>query len=503
MNSARQLRTQIITRIAARPTVFALAAVILLGVWIRTYHFSAPIADTHFFRQTQTAGTVWIWDRFGFDFTGYRVNVFGGGHWVLELPTYQTVVFALVKVFGFHEELGRVVSIAAYVIGSVLLYAIGRRVLESRLGALVAVTMFSLMPILVFYYRAFHIDPFTITMALGLIYALLRFSEGSAWRWWSLAAVLLPLVMLTKATIFLAFALPAASLALRGLQRRGRDWRLWPASISVFLTSCLILLLWTRHGDRLNAQSSGNTFNGAWDWYFGSTLTNLETYQTILDRFSSNLQWLGWLLVALGAGRILFGQFAYRRELGLLVLSNFMALVVFANLNNIHDYYQLPWYVALSLLAGLGAAWLRGLAPRADIRTISTATAGVLITLGVAYRAELVHGYFNPITFSQDTVNFGELIGRTTPEGHRVIIVGASVDPSNPATLFFARRIGWEIPSVNATQFEKAAAGDPKLGAVVVIKGGAPIPAHVLKVVAFRHFKTTYDDANVTVFRAP
>ena len=114
---------------------FILAAIIVGGVLLRLYRFNAPLLDQHAFRQTQTASEVWLWDVFGFTPFEYHVPVYGGGHWVLEFPWYQWIVYAFTAVFGFHEQFGRLVSILAFVACAYLLFQIGRRLLGSRAAA--------------------------------------------------------------------------------------------------------------------------------------------------------------------------------------------------------------------------------------------------------------------------------------------------------------------------------------------------------------------------------
>lgn len=478
-----------------------LTLVVAVGVAIRLFRFGAPILDQHMFRQTQTAGTVWLWDRFGFDFWSYRVPMFGGGHWVLELPVYQALVWLLALPAGGIEPMGRVVSIASYVAVAVLMYLIGTRLLGSRVAALLGVALFTFLPVTVFYFRAILIDPLLIATTLLTIYAALRLAERFSWTWMAVFAPALAVSVLGKATLMLAIGLPVLVLGWRILADRRAPLAGKAALLGVGAVTLLLSFLWTRHGDGLNVESGALAISNGGDWYFGTTFRDAETFRIVGQRFLDNLGPVGLVLVGMGIAAIPGVRTRHRPELVTMLAGAFLSVGIFANLNRVHDYYQLVYYVPLAMLAGLGLGRIHDALARLSPSLARQAAVGVVIGLATLWSLVTWSGYFAPEAVAYSVRGQAIEVRDNTPDA-RILVLGEGYSPNEPMLFYEARRIGWRAPVEDRAGAQARIAGG-ELGAVVMIKGPAGVPPWLDPAATASGFRLTHDSVGMSVWTRP
>ncbi len=477
-----------------------LAAIIVAGVMLRLYRLGAPLLDQHAFRQTQTASQVWLWDKLGFSPFEYNVPMYGGGNWVLEFPWYQWIVFGLTSIFGLHEELGRLVSIAAFVAAAYLLFEIGRRLLGSRAAGVAAVAFLAFMPISVFYFRAYLIDPLLLAVALLMLLAAIRMYERFTWTWTAVFIASVFVVALGKANLLVVFSLPILVLLGRAAIRRTLPWTGIVAILAGGVASLATLLAWTRHADALNVPSNGQTFSNMRWWYFGSTVFDANLWHTVAQRMLDNLTVVGVIFVGIGIAGIAALRSGHRLVLVALVLSNVASIAIFANLNRIHDYYQLPYYATLALLGGLGVWTAASLALRIARNSAIQLAAGILLGLALVWTTTL----FSSSYFADQAVNYawqaqGAELSAATPDKPMVLLADAA-DPNEPILFYEARRIGWRVPTEDPALARRRVREAKDLGALVIQKGPSGVPSWVAPLAGSAGFRLTYDGPTFAVF---
>ena len=475
---------------------------IVAGVAMRFYRFSAPILDQYTFRQTQTASTVWLWERFGFDFFNYRVPMFGAGHWVLELPVYQGLVWLLSRPFGGIEAAGRLVSIGAFVAVAVLIYLLVKEFVGSRSAAVFSVAVFTFLPVNVFYYRAVIIDPLLIATTLLAMYAAVRLVRSFNWAWMAVLAVAVPISVLGKASIVLAVGLPIIVLGVRLLIARTTPTSGKLALVGIGVVTLALVFVWTRHADELNLASGALTFSNGGYWFFGSTFSDAELFRIIGQRFTDNLGLLGVLLVGLGLASIPSVRTRFRLELAALVVGGFLSVGIFANLNRIHDYYQLPYYVTLSILAGMGLDMLYRALVGVSRPLARQIAAGVLVALAVICSLATWNTYFAPTAVAYSMLGQALEMRAATPD-ERLLVVQDNGDKNEPMLWYEARRVGWRVPSNDEAQADRIVASAPDLGGIVFLRGAAPEPPFVARLASERGFQRTFESLAMVVYTAP
>jgi 4-amino-4-deoxy-L-arabinose transferase-like glycosyltransferase len=477
------------------------AALIAVGVAMRFYRFTGPILDQQMFRQTQTAGTVWLWDRFGFDFFDYRVPMFGGGHWVLELPVYQAIVWALSQPFGGIEPVGRLVSIGCFVAVAVLLYLVTARFIGSRVVGVIAVALFTFLPVTVFYYRSFMIDPLFVATALLAVYAAIRLSEGFGWGWWTVFSAALILSVLGKATILLALGLSVVVLAVRVLLDREVALIKKAALVGSGVVAVVLSVLWTRHGDELNRASGSLAFSDGYDWFFGSTLTDAETFRIVGQRLLDNYQAVGLILIGVGVAAIPGVRTRYRPELVATLLGGFISVAVFANLNRVHDHYQLPYYTTLSMIAALGLCVICRAIARGSATTFRQLAVGGVLGLAALWSLYTWNSYFHFQANSVIIAQQGADLARGTPD-RPVVVVGEGASPNEPMAFYEARRIGWRIPTSDPREIARRLRRSPEVGALAWLRDASGvIPPWLQRLAEAEGFSVHYETPRMVIFR--
>jgi hypothetical protein len=505
--SAADLGARLRGRLARAPVVaVALGIAVVAGVALRLYRFDAPILDSHGFRQTQTASEIWLWDHLGFDFFSYHVPMLGAGHWVLEFPVYQLVVWLLTHVGLGIEPAGRIVSIASYVASAALLYVLGARATGSRVAAAAAVAVFSVLPVTVFYYRTVMIDPFLI--ALVLTATLLMAWAGARFTWWRWAAfsAVFVVALLGKPTLTVALGGPMLVIGVRMLLDRGAPVARRLAPVGTALVAAALLAAWNRHGMLLNKASGSDWASGNPDWYFGTTFTSTTLWSTLFDRIESNFQIVGTALVVLGLLAIPRVRTGRRPELVALVAGGFLFGGIFANLNTIHDYYQLPLYVPLSLFAGMGIALLHDGISRVSPHgpAIATAAAAVLVVgLAIAWSRVLWDGYYGPAAVIEAFRGQAIELANATPPRGRLLLLQENADKYEPMVWFEARRTGWRVPVADRAEATRIARTTPDLSGIAFLRGAAPEPPYVARLAAGRGFARTFESPAMVVYTRP
>lgn len=477
-----------------------LTAIIVAGVILRFYRFGQPLLDQHMFRQTQTASEVWLWHRFGFSPFDYHVPMYGGGYWVLEFPWYQWIVYGLTAIFGLHEEIGRLISIAAFVASAWLLFEIGRRLLGSRAAAVASVAFLAFLPATVFFYRAYLIDPTLLAVALVMFLAAIRLWERFSWTWCAIFLVAFFVVALGKANLIVVFSLPVLLLLIQALRARTLPWRGAAAIVAGVLVSIGVLYLWTRHADALNMPSNGQTFANMRWWYFGSTVFDANLWHTVGQRFIDNLGPVGMLFVGLGLAGIATLRSGHRAVLVALIASNVMSIAVFANLNRIHDYYQLPYFITLSLLGGIGVWSVASLALRISRERAIQLAAGILAGLAITWTITLFHSsYFADAAVQYGIRDQGAEMAAHTPD-KQLVLLAEGADPNEPMLLYEAKRIGWRVATADEAQARQRVHDARDLGSLVILKGPSGVPSWVAPLAGSAGFRLTYDSPGMAVF---
>lgn len=422
---------------------FLLAALVLALLPLR--HVGGELDGPHVWRQMDTSRTIRAFREEGVDLL--RPVVSWMGPWrvvVLECPLPQAAAALTQRGLGTDSlAAARTVFFASFLLAAAALYAALRAAAGDGLARWAALA-FLATPLAQHYSRALVVDLFAIGAGL-LAFALAAsgFGRGSVGRL-ALAALVAVPAALVKAPVLLPLVPPLLILALatrdRALLRRAALLGLLPLGAFV---------LWRFHAEAVNGAAPDWSFipdyhrmTNMGRWYFGSLAQRFDpvALKTLAGRVPGAVAGpAGAALLVLAAA--LFPLRKDRRVLLSWVPGAALYVLVFWNLNVVHDYYQLAVLPALALLL---AGPLQLLASRLTARpTLSwIAPLGLLALVSAAnVRWADRHLYAVPPV----GLAFGEAVRSLTPEGALVVAVKDDVDARCPLLLEPSRRDGWSV----------------------------------------------------------
>ncbi len=315
---------------------------------------SRPPVDLHQFRQTQTLSTIYNFFMSGVDLLHPELDTNGNSSIiVLELPLYQGIVAFLMTIFGYHEEIARILSILSMLIGSLSVAKASDRFINK--GSFFPVYVFCLFtPSVLFWSTTILIDPFAVGLSGVVFYALHKwYNDTSNLYNYLLSIALGSLVVMIKMPA--AFPLMLLFL-LHVIFTGGLIKNFWKLLIlgAVWLGA---LLLWLAHSKYWHGINPHSYTNGSISWYLGTFEQRLDPviYKEFWGRLVNNH--LAIISAPLALISLIYSVYTRNIKLAATVLSCALVttifLVFFINLNYAHTYYQLPLSFVLAVGSGV------------------------------------------------------------------------------------------------------------------------------------------------------
>lgn len=435
-----------------RPIFYLLLCIVLL-LATRAGHLAGPIDEPHSWRQCDTAYYALEFHREGIDLF-YPAVCWMGGHktLALEFPLPEALMALAFGLFGEHLFLARLVTLLFFCGSAAYLFLLVRRLFGERV-AWPALAVYLVLPLGQFYSRALHVDFSAVFFAHAMAFHLLRGYERRSVAHSLAGAALGSLAFLVKAPYAFYFALPLAAVMITGFQRR---------AFAVFLF-CLavpagLFLLWQTHAGAVNGAAPDwdflpgyIKFVGMGEWYFGSLAMRVDpvSWGRLLGRLFRDVTTAsGALLLLIGVvaavGKRSGSDGDGRRFLWCWIAGLAGYLLIFFNLNLIHDYYQIPFLAPVALLIALGLIKVRDLAA-----TRMTGAAPAVIPLLFLVLTANALWYAETHYYGLDHLRLeaGQVISCNTPEGSLVIVAAEMPDTDcrDPRLLLRARRCGWSV----------------------------------------------------------
>ncbi len=417
--------------------------VLLLALALRTYHLNYPPWDFHNWRQTQTLMVARDYARHGFRLL--RPQVAWVSHGQPSRPSYyggefsiQSILAAVVyRLFGESDAAARWVVIAFSLLGTYFLYALMRRRAD-RLAAGVGAFIYSLLPYHLFFGRVFMPDIPALSLALGGLERLDRWTDDRQWKTLLVSAVFTALAVLQKVTVIFV-GMPALYLFWLAQGRR-----LFSRLESYVFAGIVGLptLAWYVHSAHLSRESGFEIIHPSYfGWHLGRWL-QLSFIRGVLGRLA------GEALSPLGLALAVVGLFWPSQARGpwtfrVWVLGAALLLSLIPEL--LPDNY---YYLSL-LLPGVGALAGFALASLAKERG-STPLLALVLALFALDAIRFALPLYGP---DRSPVDLGHLLKNlTAPED---LVVTAS--RGSPDVLYAADRRGWIGAQYDLSSMERLA----------------------------------------------
>ena len=423
------------------------AVLLVFTVLIHLPTFDQPLVERHNFRQTQTAFTARIYHEEGIDLFHPKLPVLGPPWEVpFEFPLFQAAA-SLVMDAGVAEDRSmRVTGFASFLLAAVLLWLLVRRQV-GRVGAAIALAVFTLSPLAIEWSRAALIEYLALAASLGFALAGLRWRDQRSRRWFAIALLLGSIAALVKITTALFWVAP---FALLGLSRddHAQTARSRMAAWALSLGPILVGAMWTRYADAIKAASSATawlTSNALWAWNLGDLPQRLNP--SAWERtLGSVLVLAGGIVVPLLIIPII--RFAMIRKQVRFVTWMAVTLggpvLLFFNLYYQHDYYAIAISASVAVLVAVG---LIGLAEMRS-RFAHAALAGIVVITVAVWVVNIPYWtrIYEPVSDPEGVLPLAAQIELETDPGQRVAIIGRDWQPS---ILYYANRWGWMLRGVD------------------------------------------------------
>jgi len=366
-------------------------------------------------------------------------------------------VAILYRIFGFHEFIGRLVSIFFGLGTMIFIYLLTKKYFAET-AALSAAAFFAFSPMAVYYNRAFMPESAMLFFSISGMYFLMKWLDNNKIVDYILSAILLSLAILIKATSLYLF-IPIVYLFVR------RKF-----SPFCWLYIFLVLVgpfLWYYYQHQIYKSFVGGP--SIWDigtdkWFNRAILLNPDFYQRIwLQHLGElHLAYSGYIFLIIGFLTAL--QEENKKVFGIWLLAVFFYFIVVAVGNYVHEYYQLPVLLVGSILVGAGIS--RSIE---KIKNISFRTHKIILTVGLAVLLLWlpIYGYTKSgerMRFDYNYKIAGEHLARISLPDDKIIVVS----DGEPEVLYYSKRKGWHF-NIGSFSEEEIKAGIEKGAKYLVI----------------------------------
>lgn len=444
-----------------------LGLIVLVGLVLRLYQFSTPLADWHSFRQADTVSVAREFIKQGFNLLEPKYhdlsNIQSGkenpqGFRMVELPAISALVALLQPVIPGLElhQVYRLVNIVFSLGIIVLLYTL-TAMLDDRKVGLIAASVFAFLPFAVYYSRTTLPEIPLVFFLLLSMYSFMRYVNQQRFWWLVCFGVTFSLALLLKPTAVF-FTPPLIAYALLKLPMNIRSLMPWVLTMAVSVIPLLLWRVWILHfPEGIPASDwllNGNNIRlkpAFFRWLFAERIAKL-----ILGYYGIVLLVMGYMYGVKGLSRRLtLADYLRRikaivRRLGyaetlthtsltqlfylMWTLGMLLYLIVIASGNVQHDYYQIVLLPLISILVARGIMFFL------DQHTLTGLVLMVMCVISmIGFSWYEVKGYFNINNWAM--VRAGQAVDRLTPEDALVI----APYMGDTAFLYQTNRRGWPI----------------------------------------------------------
>ena len=420
----------------------------VLAVAARLVLINQPYVDHWSWRQSDVAAIARNFYEGGFRFAYPQIDWAGDatGYVGTEFPILPFLAAICYKVAGIHEWIGRSQAVIFFAASLPLFFLLVREVFDNTAAAW-ATCFFSFAPLNVFAGRSFMPDVPSLSLAIIGLYFFLRWIRDREWASLLVAAIVISLCILIKATSIIVAA-PLLYLAVPGIGDPGRreiklvtirDRR---SRLQLLLFAALAVLpsvAWYWHAYQIAQRFYPYHLFGAG----GIRIENFSWYWAIArETMISSLTPVLAIIALVGlfvAPRLRCTAGRLRSKYSALFHWWLVAMVLFviiAGYGNRHRWYQLPFVPITAALAGAACAFLGSkISSRVVAITLSILVAssfGILSFLSVRQLYESSAAQLRDAGLKLDKI--------TAPDA---LIVAA--DTGDPTIFYYARREGWHF----------------------------------------------------------
>lgn len=453
MHSIRGIKSRL-----AQPS--SLAFILLAAIALRLGHMGQFIEDPHAWVQAEMACRAVNFYQDGINLLKPSTCFMGDYKTlVLNFPLPETLVAVGYHILGGPNIIyARVVTLAFFLGSALYLFAIVSYLCNQRLARLTVMT-YLVLPLGLFWSRAAaHIDFPAVFFSHAMLYYLLRGYDENRTALVIVGSIVGVFAFLVKAPYAFYLFLPL------GFHMISHPKTSALAKVTPLLVIPVVsFLLWRYHAETTNASAPDWFFIPGYfkfvnmgGWYFGPLAQRLSLHNWLIlgKRFIVEVASpLGFCLFVAGIF-VRRSAIASTRFFRLWLVGCILYLLIFFNLNLVHDYYQIPFLAISSffIAASLDRIWCMVAAklPRFDwCGNLALLAIGTCLLANSVWVAETIYYAVDWVR-----VTAGRIVREYTPE-NSLIIAATSMPgaaPQDPRLLYQSQRNGWSVRSADLSR---------------------------------------------------
>jgi 4-amino-4-deoxy-L-arabinose transferase-like glycosyltransferase len=426
---------------------FVLLVFILIAT--RLFHFPSEIDGPHTWRQAETAQYIYSYVNEGINILKPSVCWMGGHKTLLlEFPLPEALIAVLYNIFGNHLWIARLFFLLSFSISAYYFYKSLKLIFNDFVPE-IATLIYCSLPLSLFYSRAIHIDFFAIAFAHGMLYYYLKAILHQKKIYWLYGTLMALIAFVTKVPYAFYLAIPIVYIAIQEKKVKYLLKNSWWTLIPV-----IALFAWNHYSKTTNELAPDwgfipnyNKFTKMWYWYFGTLFqrTLPELWLNIGSRILNEVSGIIGLAISL------IGLLFYKKNksyyFGLSwLIGTIIYMLIFFNLNVVHNYYQIPFIASISVFIAFGISVISKIKWISTKLTTIVATLLFLFIVGESY----LYAEQNYYEIKYDQIDIGLAIKNNSKPEDLVIVTYGGLSPQCPNILYRAKRYGWSIPAQDA-----------------------------------------------------
>ena len=421
---------------------YAIYIIIFLAFSFKLYQINSPILGYHSWRQADTAAIARNFHEQGYQLFYPQIDWGGNsaGYVETEFQIYPFVVALLYKIFGVKELVGRFLSVIFSLVTIYTLYLLVRKHINEKV-ALWTCMVYSILPLNLYYSRAFMPESGLIMCSVVGIYMFSQWITYERWIYFFVSAFFITMACLIKIPS-LYLGLPLLYLAwLKFGKKVFAQKPLWFYSMLIFIP----VELWYYHAHQIYLEY--NLSFGIWDYGVGKwgnweLLFNPEFYNRIFLKSIAerHLTWAG--LVVFIIGLFIKRKGEGERLFDFWLISVLIYFAIAAQGNRMHEYYQLPFIAPATVFVGKSFSKYLSFSRYRESSTPKRLLIAFIILCGISILtlgSVRYYKYMKAEDVNSPKYILSQEVRQKTEEDALII----TVDNREPTILYLSHRKGW------------------------------------------------------------
>lgn len=416
--------------------------ILLFSLLIRLYNITFPVAGWHAWRQADTASIARNFFTEESDIFYPRIDWRGDteGYAETEFQIYPFIVSGLYNLFGVNEFFGRLISVFFSVLTVFGIYLLVRKTIDER-TALWSAFIYSVLPLNIFFGRAFMPEPAMLMCSVYGIYFFVKWTENDSRRDFILSAFFIAMAALIKLPA-LYLGLPLAYLCYK---KYGRTFLKTPVIWIYVLLVFIPVAAWYYHAHQLYLRT-GLTFS-IWDagkdkWGMTEPLFTIKFYNDIFFKSIAerHLTYPAFIVFIWG---MLIKRKQYLEHLFDWWLAGIIVFILIAPQAHLaQEYYQLPFNISASVfIAKVFSKYIKSDELRDSFKknTLAVTVLSVCLSGIIVLSFLRVRNFMKSEDLNAPVFKIAAVVDSVSGPGDKFI----TVTEGNPAMLYIIKRKGW------------------------------------------------------------